>query len=118
MDVYAKCGSYDATQKAESLLQELKNDYAKTQDIRARPNFRTYTTLITAWSRTRSSESPARVEALLKEMGENQATKPNSRAYTSAIQCWAKSRDPLKAKRVLKLLLEMKEIHKPNICLI
>jgi hypothetical protein len=68
--------------------------------------------LVTAWSRTRSPESPARVEELLVEMSQSQATKPNSRAYTSAIQCWAKSRDPTKAKRVLKILLEMKELHK------
>jgi hypothetical protein len=43
MAVYARCGAYQATQTAENLLHEVKQQYAATQDVRLRPNFRTYT---------------------------------------------------------------------------
>jgi hypothetical protein len=111
MDVYARCGAYQATQTAENLLHEVKQQYAATQDVRLRPNFRTYTTLIAAWARTRSDEAPRRVEELLAEMAKSPATRPNSRAYTSAIQCWARSRDSAKARQALKVLREMKKEH-------
>ena len=103
--------SYKTTKIAGQLLEELKQLHLKTGNQRHKPNFRTYTTLVTAWSRTKSEESPQRVEAIMKEMakcGEN----PNSRTYTAAIQCWSRARDPLKAKRVLKLLMEMRGEYK------
>eukprot|EP00526_Cylindrotheca_closterium_P005530 CAMPEP_0113651628 /NCGR_PEP_ID=MMETSP0017_2-20120614/27530_1 /TAXON_ID=2856 /ORGANISM="Cylindrotheca closterium" /LENGTH=560 /DNA_ID=CAMNT_0000564333 /DNA_START=23 /DNA_END=1705 /DNA_ORIENTATION=+ /assembly_acc=CAM_ASM_000147 len=112
MDIYSKCGTYKATQKAENLLKELKKKFEESKNGSLKPNFRTYTALLTAWSRTRSDESPTRVEELLDEMKANPATQPNARTYTSAIQCWGKSSDSQKAKRVLKLLLAMKESHK------
>lgn len=115
MDIYSKCGTYEATQKAESLLKELKEKHKKSNlNHIYRPNFRTYTTLVTAWSRTRSHESPKRVEELLEEMKEHQGTQPNARSYTSAIQCWAKSSDSKKAKHVLKILLSMKQMYKDS----
>ncbi|KAL3945758.1 MAG: hypothetical protein SGBAC_000147 [Bacillariaceae sp.] len=112
MDIYSKCGTYEATQKAVELLDELKAEFKKSKNKSLKPNFRTYTALLTAWSRTRSSESPSKVEELLDEMESNSATQPNARTYTSAIQCWGKSQDSQKAKRVLKLLLSMKESFK------
>lgn len=112
MDVYSRCGTYGACQRAESLLGELKGLYATTKNQRYKLNFRTYTTVVTAWSRTRSDDSPKRVEALLQEMALDWATMPTSRTYTAAIQCWARSRDPQKAKRVLKILMDMREEYK------
>lgn len=115
MDIYSKCGNYDATQKAENLLKELKEKYKKHNSNNSyRPNFRTYTALLTAWSRTRSHEAPKRVEELLEEMKEHPVTQPNARSFTSAIQCWAKSSDNQKAKHALKILLSMKQIYKDS----
>ena len=111
MDVHSRCATYRTTKIASELLDELKNLYEKTGNYRHKPNFRTYTTLVTAWSRTKSDESPQRVENIMEEM-KSSGEKPNTRTYTAAIQCWARARDPLKAKRVLKLLMEMREEYK------
>lgn len=107
MDAYSKVGSWEAIQAAEALMKEIKEN-----DNGIEPNHRTYTALITAWSKTKTPK-PLRCEELLEEMHASDSSgnmKPNNRAYTCTIQAWAKSRDSSKPQRALRLLKKMKQL--------
>ena len=45
IDTLAKKASLEASEMAESLLEELEDEYFKSGDRRMKPNFRTYTSV-------------------------------------------------------------------------
>lgn len=116
MDTYGRCGRYHCTLRAKALFEELQALYKETGNHKLKPNVRSYTSLITAWSKTRSPDSPAEAERLLKEMwnSKDPEIQPNSRTYTSVIHAWAKSNDHNKAQRSLKVLQDMKALQKEH----
>jgi len=116
MDTFGKIGRYHSTQRAKTLLKELKTMYEESgrENLKLKPNVRTYTSLIKAWSKTRSPDSPREVEQLLKEMEDSGDPDllPNARTYTAVIHAWGRSADHTKAQRALKILQTMKELAK------
>jgi hypothetical protein len=66
MDAYARCASLEAAELAEGVLKELKDAYRSTGTTNN--NVRTYTSLITAWAKTKNKKSPRRAEELSLEM--------------------------------------------------
>jgi tetratricopeptide (TPR) repeat protein len=114
IDCYGRCGKYATALRCESLLDELKVLYKETSSLRYKPNFKTYTAVITAWSRVaaRVPDAPRRVEALLDEMRQEDETYPNAQSYTAAIRCYARSKAKDKAKKALQVLMSMREEEK------
>lgn len=116
MDTFGRCGRYHATLRAQALLDELKGLYEKSgrQNPKLKPNVRTYTSLITAWSKTRSPDSPSEAERLLVEMEKSgdPDVLPNARSFTAVIHTWGRSADHTKAQRALKVLQTMKAVAK------
>ena len=93
----------DAGERAEQLMRKMV----------VRPNARTYTTVIDAWSRSHNS---TRALALLCEMEELYETtgdvsiRPNCISYSTVINAYALSREPNKATMAWELLQRMKEL--------
>jgi hypothetical protein len=127
MDVLSKAGKPWATNAAVDLLQELK------QHPELEPTPYSYTTLISAWSRTPVPQAPQEAEALLNELLEKYWTTststtstsnneingdkndvinltPNHRPFTATLHTLARSRQGNKAVKGLELLQRMKQV--------
>jgi hypothetical protein len=125
MDVLSKVGKPWATNAAVDLLRELK------QHPELEPTPYSYTTLISAWSRTPVPQAPQEAEALLNELLEKYWTKPNTsssskefngdkndvgnmtpnhRPFTATLHTLARSRQGNKAVKGLELLQRMKHV--------
>lgn len=120
MDAYAKCANINAVEEAENLMKELEDLHAANpHNIALQPNTKTYTTMITAWSRTNMEHSPYKAQEILQRMKEmskksGSLVKPNARTFTSVISSWARSHDSSKASHALRLLKEMQDTANSN----
>ena len=63
IDVISKEESYEASEQAISLLEEVEESFAKTGDLRFQPNIRLYTSVVKAIAR--SHKAPDRAKAIL-----------------------------------------------------
>jgi len=103
----AKSGWVDAGARAQVLLDQMKS-----VDDGVRPNGRTYSTCMDAWSR---SGRPDMARALLKESLElydetgDLDLKPNSVSYATVIHAYALSCDKDKAAIAFRLFQDMRE---------
>jgi len=137
INAYANIGN---AEKAESILDELcigalvqnikKSGIQQQhhQGEKAKPNVRTFTTVIKAWAKRASedisttpsvpgedgyNDAPERAEAILKrmkELGKNNVLPdiaPNRVSYTAVIDCWAKAKRDNSGERAEAILREM-----------
>jgi hypothetical protein len=102
MEALSRCGSIGMTKKTEELLAEIK------ESSHLEPIPFTYSTVVTAWSRTKNTESCERAEALLKEALDMGLA--STRTFTAVIRAWSRSYSISKAVRCLELLKQMKQL--------
>lgn len=86
--------------RAEELLFQMEEQHAQLVasgeevTFRIKPNYRTYTAVITAWARSRDPTKPQRAVRLLKRMNDmykagDETVRPNSHAFNSVIEACA-----------------------------
>eukprot|EP00978_Attheya_sp_CCMP212_P031796 scaffold121532_cov61-Attheya_sp.AAC.1 len=104
-----------APQQAEAFLRVMKAAYEKSGDVSMRPNVVTFTSVIDAWSKSKSRDAPQRAEALKDEMiymyesGAYPDVKPSRVTYNALINTWAKSQERGAAQNAERVLNEMIE---------
>ena len=133
MNIYAKLGNPDG---ASEILQLMKQDYNFGKGNKdAKPNIRTYNTLLNAWSSKKknndnndnyndnnSSNSPKEAEIVLKEIIELHSkgileTGPDIVTYNTVLNCWSKSKSddgPQRALTILKTMIFKYNEHVKN----
>jgi len=133
INAYANNGN---AEKAESILDELcigalvqnikKSSYQQQQQgEKAKPNVRTFTTVLKAWAKRAASEdmttkseegrndAPEKAEILLermKDLSNNNVLPdlaPNRVSYTAVMDCWAKAKRDNSGKQAEAILREM-----------
>lgn len=109
MDAYANVGTFQGTQEAEQVMQDLKSAYDQTGDSRLRPNQVTYASLMKAWAHTPGRESVGHVQSLFDELENDSVLRPNIRTYSILLNAWVRSTRAEKAKKALKILMAMRE---------
>jgi hypothetical protein len=115
LHAWARSGLSDAGERAERILRGMNS---------VKPNGRTYTTTMDAWSRSYAvPDSALRAHYLLKEMEDlaafDDSMKPNYISYSTVINSYALSKtEPLKAHKAFNLLQRMHRLSKeghPNV---
>ncbi len=139
---WARCGSKECGDMAESILKRMKKKYENEQKEEVavvgngadqgsttfiyspsiRPNFRSYSSVIDAWSRSTLPNAPRRAEAILDEMEKayfetrDTSIQPNTVTYSSVINAHARSRDmENKAVAALQVLKRMQEVYNSGV---
>jgi pentatricopeptide repeat protein len=85
MDVFAKQGTIEAGEKARLLLDDMEQEYKETGRLEIKPNVRTYTSVINAIARSRSS--PEDAEGILDRMADANI-KPDVVCYNAVINAY------------------------------
>jgi hypothetical protein len=110
MDAWARQTGPEGAERAQELLEKLKELYRQTGDVALQPNVISYNTVINGWAKAGANEKGAILcEELLKDMG----TLADVISYNAVIHAWAKSGVPDAGERAERLLRSMKTI-KPN----
>jgi pentatricopeptide repeat protein len=120
LDACARQGDIDGALEVWELMMNGTNDTntneqhsSSSSKYKIRPNVRTFSTLIFAWSKSKSTKAPYEAEKLISEMIDLYDNKkqlmegPNTIAYSIAINCWSKSSVPDAPQRARKLLDSM-----------
>jgi pentatricopeptide repeat protein len=115
MNIYAKLGD---PKGANEILQIMKKDYNSGKGNKdAKPNIRTYNTLINAWSKksfdSNNNNAPKEAETLLKEIIDLHSNGllengPDTVTYNTVLNCWSKSNNddgPQRALNILKIMI-------------
>eukprot|EP00816_Leptocylindrus_hargravesii_P011642 CAMPEP_0196813218 /NCGR_PEP_ID=MMETSP1362-20130617/34767_1 /TAXON_ID=163516 /ORGANISM="Leptocylindrus danicus, Strain CCMP1856" /LENGTH=582 /DNA_ID=CAMNT_0042189305 /DNA_START=105 /DNA_END=1853 /DNA_ORIENTATION=- len=104
LDAWAFSNENDAPMQAEALLQFMEELYSRTQREDLRPDTRSYTKVINAWSRSRQyADAPERALAILQRMDYlyaqgNTYVKPNAYSFTAVIDTFANAGMPTQAE--------------------
>lgn len=95
----AKSGKRDAPERADSILQRMK-------DLGVKPNRITYNNLINCWSKSGRQDAAAKAEEILIMMTETNDSEvnPDSITFSSVINCWAQSGEKGSGQRAEKIL--------------
>ena len=101
----SKSGVEDAPQRAEALLQQMKDLTIRGWD-NVKPNVQTYNALISTWANSRQPGAGQRAEALLMESPE-----PNSRSFCAVMGAWSKSDDMGAPDSCMETFQHMKTLH-------
>ena len=145
---WARCGSKDSGEKAESILLRMKDRVVMADQMdedfkggkngeseenmhvvqfdrmfsslgSVKPNIRTYSSVIDAWSRSSCPTAARRAQAILNEMEwayeetGDRSIQPNTVTYSTVINAYARSRDmEKKASAALKVLKRMQQVYK------
>jgi pentatricopeptide repeat protein len=112
ISAFARAGQ---AERAEALVEEMYSDYLDGNDS-AKPNVRSFSVVLDAWSKSRSRDAPQWAEAILERMTQLHSsggldTKPNIVSYSSVINCWANSGSKEAPDAALKLLRTMQQQH-------
>jgi len=140
---WARCGSKYSGDRAEGVLQRMKDlaAIADEEDIEQdgeskeerevlhfdrifssqayfKPNIRTYSSVIDAWSRSNCPTAASRAQAILNEMEKiyeqtgDGSIQPNTVTYSTVINAYARSRDmENKASAALQVLKRMQQVY-------
>lgn len=140
---WARCGSKDSGDRAEGVLQRMKDraaiadeeDFEHDGDSKEerqvlqfdrifssqasfKPNIRTYSSVIDAWSRSKCPTAASRAQANLNEMEKiyeqtgDKSIQPNTVTYSTVINAYARSRDmENKASAALQVLKRMQQVY-------
>ena len=98
-----------APERAERLLQEMKQ-LAQLQDFPdVKPNVISYSIVLDCWAYAKSTAAAERAEKILREMQESNDPnlQPNALSFNAVIKAWSLSRDPRALVKVMCLLKEM-----------
>lgn len=104
IDVLAKGGSAEWSDKAGEMLDEMMEEQTRTGRSDLKPNVRTFTSAINAVGR--SNERPERALAMLERMREA-GVQPDSICYNAVINAYGWSQVKGKEETAFSLLLEM-----------
>jgi pentatricopeptide repeat protein len=109
MDAYARQGDVDGTNTVFKMMQKDYNSGNKN----AKPNIKSYTILIDAWSKSNNHDAPKEASSLLMEMidlynkGDLEES-PGTATYNAVINCWSKSTNrPNASSHALDILKTM-----------
>lgn len=91
IDTISKQESYDSSELAISLLEELEDSFKKTKDERLRPNVRVYTCVVNAVGR--SHLCPNRAEEIVKRVEAKWENMPDVVLYNALINAYGWSTD-------------------------
>lgn len=140
---WARCGSKESGEMAESVLKRMKERLAKAEQMNnldeegeykdegdegseefnfnqslVRPNIRTYSSVIDAWSRCNCPTAARRAQAILNEMEKvyeetgDRSIQPNTITYSTVVNAHARSRDMKnKASAALQVLKKMQHVY-------
>ena len=91
-----------AAKRAEAILERMQELY-EAGNVDVKPNTICFSTVISAWARSRDPGAAKRAEAILERMQElyeagNVDVKPNTICFNSVISAWANSGDPAGSK--------------------
>eukprot|EP00559_Dactyliosolen_fragilissimus_P009061 CAMPEP_0184868762 /NCGR_PEP_ID=MMETSP0580-20130426/31695_1 /TAXON_ID=1118495 /ORGANISM="Dactyliosolen fragilissimus" /LENGTH=661 /DNA_ID=CAMNT_0027369863 /DNA_START=315 /DNA_END=2301 /DNA_ORIENTATION=+ len=128
---WARCGIEEAAENAETILRRMEAQVTNAMEHNSklsqqkhdrnfiRPNMRTYSSVIDAWSRSNHPSAAQRAQSILDEMETLYATtkdpsiQPNTISYSTVINAHARSRDMAnKATSALKVLKKMQYLYK------
>ncbi|CAB9519362.1 Pentatricopeptide repeat-containing protein [Seminavis robusta] len=114
-------------EKAENILRHMEALYNSGENVDAKPNVRSYNTVINVWAKSQSDIGAKRAEEILDLMermfkGGDSSVAPDVHSFSTVINAWARSQKEHKADRALNLLKEMKQLYrqgnenlKPNV---
>eukprot|EP00554_Chaetoceros_debilis_P007409 CAMPEP_0194072582 /NCGR_PEP_ID=MMETSP0149-20130528/290_1 /TAXON_ID=122233 /ORGANISM="Chaetoceros debilis, Strain MM31A-1" /LENGTH=1273 /DNA_ID=CAMNT_0038752479 /DNA_START=363 /DNA_END=4187 /DNA_ORIENTATION=+ len=108
IDAWSKSGVDDAEENARRMLDRMSTMSEKLSAPELKPDTISYTSIITAISRRKHSDGPARAEAVFATMMEA-GVKPNIYTYNNIINCWASSGRKDAAVNAEKILMQMQE---------
>ena len=140
---WARCGSKDSGDRAEGVLQRMKDraaigdeedfehdgeskeekqvlQFERSFSSQApfKPNIRTYSSVIDAWSRSKCPTAAIRAQANLNEMEKiyertgDRSIQPNTVTYSTVINAYARSRNmENKASAALQVLKRMQQVY-------
>jgi len=108
---WAKSGEEYAPLRAESILNEME----LSTDPLVQPDIISYSTVLAAWARNRSTPGAiGRAESLVRRMEHNTESRPNTSSYNTLITAWARcaTRDNEKgAIRAEEFLRQMSQLY-------
>jgi len=119
--VIAAFAKFGRAIEAESILQELLDEFKRTKDPDLAPNAFVYNAVIDAWSKSNKNDAVQKSEALIDDMykiakeTKNNDLLPNRIHYTSFLNTLAKSNDPDLSSRVEHILRRLHELDKKGI---
>ena len=97
--------SNEGPEACERFLKSMEG----SSDPAAAPNAISYSTVISAWSKSRDKNRAERAIQLLERMEQDSNVQPNTVAYSSVLDVLAKSDDPKAVQRSLKILQDMEK---------
>ena len=108
INAYAKAGNVE---HAERVMKRMYNDYQKGGNERAKPNVRSFTIVLGAWSKSGKANAGERAEAILDNMIRMHRDgkldiKPTAFIYTAIINTWAELGNTQRAEAVFGRMLK------------
>jgi pentatricopeptide repeat protein len=105
IDALAKSGARNATQRAEALLQQMK-DLSNDGWDNLKPNIRTYNALISTLANSKQPGAAQRAEELLIE-----SPQPSTISFNAVMDAWSKSNDAGSGERCYQIFQHMKKLY-------
>ena len=103
--------------EAEAILQDLLDEYERTQNPDLLPSTIPFNALIHAWSISGADDAALRAETLLQRMSDlsnktnNPSLAPDRVSFTVVMSAWAHSKHKAGAQRAEQILQRMGELH-------
>ena len=103
--------------EAEAILQDLLDEYERTQDPDLLPSTIPFNALIHAWSISGADDAALRAETLLQRMSDlanktnNPSLAPDRVSFTVVMSAWVHSNHKSGAQRAEQILQRMEELH-------
>ena len=104
----------DAAERAEALLDRMLDLYRETGDADFKPTVVTGNAVISAWAKSRHTQSAERAEAVLKRL--NDFCTPDTYSYNSTLNAHANKGNSLAAKNLLKQMEQAYNSGSTTIC--
>jgi len=106
IDALAKSGVEDAPQRAEALLQKMK-DLTGDGWANVKPDRQTYNIVMSVWAKSQHPGAAQRAEVLLEE-----SPQPDAISFSIVMDAWCKSENIGSADRCYQILQHMKEFYR------
>lgn len=112
MKAYGRAGY---VKEAEWMLQHMHDQYRNQGRADLRPDVRTFSTVLTGWSKSSDPKAAERAEMILDLMttlsqeGHLPDVKPNVAVYNTVLHCWARSKQKDAAGRAEIILRRMEK---------
>ncbi|KAL7468481.1 hypothetical protein ACHAXS_008706 [Conticribra weissflogii] len=100
INLYSKSGSEGSAEKAEALLNRMKQ-IANAGNFRATPDIRSYNLVLSAYA---NEKGPAEAEMILHRIETNGSIQPNAISYITCMDSYARDGDVHNALRILSMM--------------